>query len=236
MDFPRRIADTPTLQQVSDAFDEMEVDGSIDLESMKASVETALKGKGKGKKHVLSPKTAASSAPPKRVTRAHGKRAVPQPKGKAVSLRPQTPEVEAVGSPALASVYPREVPEADTVSQRAIEEISVTSTQLRQQLDEEREHREKLESELAKLKRSHNALATDHETVKSLVLTLVKAKDGEKRGTTSIQSARDVLAQIHGAGNTAPSTSSSQMLPPPRPQRGSGQAMAPGGRPSHKPV
>jgi hypothetical protein len=238
--------DDNQLAEIGEAFDSMEVDPSVDLKSMKEGLDKVMKkgpnkGKGPKKTHTLSPEsrdtTSHETKRPARRTRGTASLAASNSPEGSVQYSPEISTAPSSSGVDIASAYPRNVPDADSISQRALDEISVTSTQLREELDDEKQRRIHLEKVVSELQRSHAALATDHEKVKSLLANLTRAQqDASKRGTTSIQSARDVLAAIPSTVEPGSSSSAGAMLPPPPPHQVKNNTVGSGSRPSRKPT
>lgn len=136
----------------------------------------------------------------------------------------------------LQTSYPKEVPSADVVSQRALDTLSESSSRIQELLEEEIAKTSRLEKTLSDLAKSHNQLATDHSQLKSMVLRLADKPHEEKRGTSSIRSAREVLSEVGGHASSSQDAPSSSMLPPPRPAVVKGPVVAGSGRPRNKPA
>jgi len=136
----------------------------------------------------------------------------------------------------IAEEYPIQIPDAEAVSQKALDTVSMVSSRLEAALEEEVALHSATRTELAELKRSHNQLASEVNRLRSEILNMTRASDPEKRGTSAIRTAKEVLSDPLTAPAAQQSITATRMLPPPRVEAVADTAMATGGRPKYKPT
>lgn len=236
--------DHDTEVRIEDALDNIVLpSSSLTFEEMQRELESPLASKRpasglsppegatrKSKRNTSAPPSSGQGAAPVGSQRSRGR-------GGRGGVRGGSGKAPARGSvmSSMSETYPRDVPSADAMSQRAFDELSETSSVTHQLLEEEIEKNKMTQARLEELYRSHNKLATDHSELKSLVLRLSEGPPTEKRGT-SITPAREVLKTVSSSHSTGQEDGHTKMLPPTLPTAQSSAPLATGGRPRNKPT